>query len=112
MNLLKVPDSLPDKKVVLLSDILPTAWHANELGGVSKGDRVAIWGAGPGKCICRASACAVHVLMQPRWCIQTEVCDAIHSIFRGETGWKGRTGSMTVRRHSISLFCAHAHATF
>lgn len=39
---------MPDKKVVLLSDVLPTAWHATELGGVSKGDRVAIWGAGPG----------------------------------------------------------------
>ncbi|BDA44776.1 Uncharacterized zinc-type alcohol dehydrogenase-like protein [Coccomyxa sp. Obi] len=47
VNLLKVPSNLPDKKVVLLSDILPTAWHANELGGVGKGDRVAIWGAGP-----------------------------------------------------------------
>lgn len=48
VNLLKVPSALPDKKVVLLSDVLPTAWHATELGGVSKGDRVAIWGAGPG----------------------------------------------------------------
>ena len=34
---------------VLLSDILPTAWHANELGEVGPGDRVAIWGAGPGE---------------------------------------------------------------
>ncbi|PRW58268.1 glutathione-dependent formaldehyde dehydrogenase [Chlorella sorokiniana] len=32
---------------VLLSDILPTAWHSNELGEVGPGDRVAIWGAGP-----------------------------------------------------------------
>ena len=40
---------MPDKKVVLLSDVLPTAWHATELGGVSKGDRVAIWGSGPGQ---------------------------------------------------------------
>ena len=38
---------MTDKKVVLLSDVLPTAWHATELGGVGKGDRVAIWGAGP-----------------------------------------------------------------
>lgn len=45
---------MPDKKVVLLSDVLPTAWHATELGGVGKGDRVAIWGAGPGM-ICPAS---------------------------------------------------------
>jgi threonine dehydrogenase-like Zn-dependent dehydrogenase len=48
VNLLKVPDSLPDSKVVLLSDVLPTAWHATELGAVAQGDRVAIWGAGPG----------------------------------------------------------------
>ena len=48
VNLLKVPASLPDSKVVLLSDVLPTAWHATELGAVSDGDRVAIWGAGPG----------------------------------------------------------------
>ncbi|KAK9908225.1 hypothetical protein WJX75_004550 [Coccomyxa subellipsoidea] len=47
VNLLKIPSNLPDKKVILLSDILPTAWHANELAGVGKGDRVAIWGAGP-----------------------------------------------------------------
>ena len=39
---------MPDDSVILLSDILPTAWHANELGEVGPGDRVAIWGAGPG----------------------------------------------------------------
>ncbi|KAK9798563.1 hypothetical protein WJX73_007560 [Symbiochloris irregularis] len=47
VNLLKVPDSLTDMQVVLLSDILPTAWHATEMGEVRKGDVVAIWGAGP-----------------------------------------------------------------
>ncbi|CAM6083599.1 unnamed protein product [Calypogeia fissa] len=47
-NTLKIEDkSIPDEKLVLLSDILPTAWHANELGEVSEGDTVAIWGAGP-----------------------------------------------------------------
>jgi threonine dehydrogenase-like Zn-dependent dehydrogenase len=46
-NLLKVPDNLSDEQVVFLSDILCTAWHANELGSVGKGDVVAIWGAGP-----------------------------------------------------------------
>ncbi|KAJ3087466.1 hypothetical protein HK102_011038 [Quaeritorhiza haematococci] len=44
---LPVPDGIPDEKVLFLSDILCTAWHANELGAVSEGDRVAIWGAGP-----------------------------------------------------------------
>ncbi|KAI7835746.1 hypothetical protein COHA_010363 [Chlorella ohadii] len=47
LNCLKVPDSLEDDQVVLLSDILPTAWHSCELGEVGPGDRVAIWGAGP-----------------------------------------------------------------
>lgn len=49
VNLLKVPQGKRDEAYVLLSDILPTAWHANELGQVGEGDRVAIWGAGPGK---------------------------------------------------------------
>lgn len=44
-NTLKVPDAatLPDDKVLFLSDILPTAWHANELAEVGTGDNVAIW---------------------------------------------------------------------
>ncbi|XP_024400198.1 uncharacterized protein [Physcomitrium patens] len=46
-NCLKVPAELDDEHVILLSDILPTAWHANELGRVGKGDNVAIWGCGP-----------------------------------------------------------------
>ena len=51
VNLLKVPAdaSLPDDKVLFLSDIFATAWHANVLGEVSDGDKVAIWGAGPGR---------------------------------------------------------------
>lgn len=49
VNLLKVPADLSDEKVLLLSDVLSTAWHATELGSVSQGDRVAIWGAGPGE---------------------------------------------------------------
>lgn len=47
MNLLKVPDDMKDEQVLFLSDILPTAWHANEMGEVGKGDTVAIWGCGP-----------------------------------------------------------------
>lgn len=34
MNLLKVEDSLSDLDVLLLSDILPTAWHANDMAEV------------------------------------------------------------------------------
>ena len=46
-NTMKLPGHLPDDKIVLLSDILPTAWHANELAGVKQGDSVCIFGAGP-----------------------------------------------------------------
>ena len=45
-------------QVVLLSDILPTAWHACELGEVHAGDVVAIWGAGPVGIL--AAHCAQH----------------------------------------------------
>jgi threonine dehydrogenase-like Zn-dependent dehydrogenase len=47
VNLLKVPSHLKDEQVVFLSDILPTAWHANELAQVHEGDTVGIWGSGP-----------------------------------------------------------------
>lgn len=49
INCMKIlPDmNMNDKDAVLLSDILPTAWHANELAKVNKGDTLAIWGAGP-----------------------------------------------------------------
>ena len=48
-NTLKLPDSVQDLDAVLLTDILPTAWHAPEMGEVGPGDVVAIWGAGPGE---------------------------------------------------------------
>ena len=50
VNVLKVPEAMTDMSVLLLSDILPTAWHSTEMAEVQKGDRVAIWGAGPGRC--------------------------------------------------------------
>ena len=47
---------LPDDKVLFLSDILPTAWWANECGQVGKGDVVAVMGAGPvGVLACQAA---------------------------------------------------------
>jgi threonine dehydrogenase-like Zn-dependent dehydrogenase len=50
VNCLKVPEGLSDHDVLFLTDILPTAWHATEMGEVHDGDVVAIWGAGPGVC--------------------------------------------------------------
>jgi len=46
-NLYKLPHGKPDLKYLFLSDILPTGWHASELGQVSEGQTVAIWGCGP-----------------------------------------------------------------
>ncbi|TPX49366.1 hypothetical protein SeMB42_g01804 [Synchytrium endobioticum] len=46
-NLLQLPDDISDEKALLLSDITPTAFYANEVAGVSSGDTVAVWGAGP-----------------------------------------------------------------
>ncbi|KAK9238114.1 GroES-like protein [Lipomyces kononenkoae] len=47
VNLLKLPDSVPDEKGLYLSDVLATSWHAVIDTGVKKDDAVAIWGAGP-----------------------------------------------------------------
>ncbi|MEJ7749165.1 MAG: zinc-dependent alcohol dehydrogenase [Candidatus Limnocylindrales bacterium] len=44
---LKVPDSLPDDKVLFLSDILPTGYMAAEMCEIKPGDTIAVWGAGP-----------------------------------------------------------------
>ena len=47
VNLLPLPDDVPDEKGLFLSDVLATSWHAVVDTGVKKGDVVAIWGAGP-----------------------------------------------------------------
>ncbi|CAG8571459.1 15490_t:CDS:10 [Funneliformis caledonium] len=39
--------NLLQEKLILLSDVACTGWHANELSEVSKGDIVGIWGCGP-----------------------------------------------------------------
>ena len=44
---LKIESDLPDEKVVFLSDIFPTGYHATELAGVMPGESVVIYGAGP-----------------------------------------------------------------
>ncbi|KAJ7314492.1 GroES-like protein [Mycena albidolilacea] len=54
VNLLPIPDSVPDEKALFLSDILPTSYHAVVDSGVKKGDVVGIWGLGPiGQCAAR-----------------------------------------------------------
>ncbi|KAJ9266081.1 hypothetical protein DTO212C5_6520 [Paecilomyces variotii] len=47
VNLLKLPDDVPDEKGLYLSDVLCTSWHCVTDTGVNPGDVVAIWGGGP-----------------------------------------------------------------
>ncbi|KAF7588537.1 hypothetical protein BBP40_005526 [Aspergillus hancockii] len=47
VNLLKLPEDVPDEKGLYLSDVLATAYHCVVDTGVKKGDVVAIWGGGP-----------------------------------------------------------------
>jgi threonine dehydrogenase-like Zn-dependent dehydrogenase len=44
---IKIPDGLPDEKVVFLSDIFPTGYMAIEHCNIEPGSFVAIWGCGP-----------------------------------------------------------------
>ena len=44
---IKVPDGIEDEKLLFLSDILPTGWHAAVQADIQPGDTVAIWGCGP-----------------------------------------------------------------
>jgi len=43
----KIPNGLPDEKVVFLSDIFPTGYMGAENAQIEPGDTVAIWGCGP-----------------------------------------------------------------
>jgi threonine dehydrogenase-like Zn-dependent dehydrogenase len=47
VNLLKLPDDVPDEKGLYLSDVLCTSWNCCVDTAIYKDDVVAIWGAGP-----------------------------------------------------------------
>ncbi|KAL2832556.1 chaperonin 10-like protein [Aspergillus cavernicola] len=47
VNLLRIPDEVPDEKALFLSDVVGTSWHCVVDTGVAKGDIVAVWGGGP-----------------------------------------------------------------
>lgn len=47
VNLLHLPDSVPDEKGLFLSDVICTSWNCVVDTSVYEGDVVAIWGAGP-----------------------------------------------------------------
>ena len=44
---LKVPEGMPDDKVLFLSDILPTGYMGAEMCNIKGGDTIAVWGCGP-----------------------------------------------------------------
>jgi threonine dehydrogenase-like Zn-dependent dehydrogenase len=44
---IKVPDGIPDDKLLFLSDIFPTGWQAAVQCDIQPTDTVAIWGCGP-----------------------------------------------------------------
>lgn len=47
VNLVRIPDEILDEQVILLSDILPTAYMAVDMAHVSEHDTVAVFGCGP-----------------------------------------------------------------
>ncbi|KAI1408377.1 GroES-like protein [Hypoxylon sp. FL1857] len=47
VNLLEIPDEVPDEKALYLSDVLATSYNAVHDTAVYPGDQVAIFGAGP-----------------------------------------------------------------
>ena len=44
---LKIPDGMPDDKVLFLSDIFPTGYMGAEMCDIQPGDTIAVWGCGP-----------------------------------------------------------------
>ncbi|MCC6142367.1 MAG: glutathione-dependent formaldehyde dehydrogenase, partial [Candidatus Hydrogenedentes bacterium] len=44
---MKIPEGLPDEKVLFLTDIFPTGYMAAENCNIHPGDVVAVWGCGP-----------------------------------------------------------------
>ena len=44
---IRVPESLPDERVLFLSDVFPTGYMAAENCHIRPGDTIAVWGCGP-----------------------------------------------------------------
>ena len=53
---IKIEDDLTDEQVLFLSDIFPTGYMGAELCGITPGDVVTVWGAGPVGLLAMASA--------------------------------------------------------
>jgi threonine dehydrogenase-like Zn-dependent dehydrogenase len=52
----RVPDGIPDERVLFLTDIFPTGYMAAENSDITPGDTVAVWGCGPVGQMCIRSA--------------------------------------------------------
>jgi threonine dehydrogenase-like Zn-dependent dehydrogenase len=52
VNLLPIPDNVPDERALYLSDIVPTSYHACHRAKIRNGDVVGIWGLGPIGMLC------------------------------------------------------------
>jgi len=63
---IKVPDHMPDEKVLFLSDIFPTGFMAAENCNIHPGDTVAVWGAGP---VGQFAAVSANLLGAEKVCI-------------------------------------------
>jgi threonine dehydrogenase-like Zn-dependent dehydrogenase len=46
-SLIRLPDEIDDDRAILMSDIFPTGYFGAQLAEVSRGDTVAVFGAGP-----------------------------------------------------------------
>ncbi|HAX79416.1 MAG TPA: glutathione-dependent formaldehyde dehydrogenase, partial [Cyanobacteria bacterium UBA11372] len=44
---IKVPEGIPDEKLLPISDAFPTGYMGAEMCDIQPGDIVAVWGAGP-----------------------------------------------------------------
>lgn len=67
---IRVPASIPDERVLFLSDILPTGYQAAENCGIRPGDTVAVWGCGPVgllSIVCAYLLGAERVIAIDRW---------------------------------------------
>lgn len=108
---IKIPDGIPDEKVVFLSDIFPTGYMAAENCSIRSGDTVAVWGCGPvaqfaiRSCFMLGAGRVIAIDRVPERlqmardagaetlnCDQTDVIDALHDM----TGNQGPDSCMDV----------------
>jgi threonine dehydrogenase-like Zn-dependent dehydrogenase len=53
---IKIPSDMSDEDVLFLTDVVPTGYHAAEMGSIKEGETVAVFGCGPIGLIAQRSA--------------------------------------------------------